>query len=103
MLKDIEKAYEDGKQLEVLFQDPYFNQLMVNNIHALREVVSLATKAGIPTPTLSASMNYLESIFDPSLPANLIQGQRDYFGAHTYERTDKPAGEMYHYSWYEEA
>lgn len=100
MLKDIEKAYEDGKQLEVLFQDPYFKSLMENNIHALREVVSLATKAGIPTPTLSASLNYLESIFNPSLPANLIQGQRDYFGAHTYLRNDRDG--VYHTEWYEE-
>ena len=100
MLKDIEKAYEDGKQLEVLFQDPYFNQLMVNNIPALREVVSLVTKAGIPTPALSASLNYLESIFDPSLPANLIQGQRDYFGAHTYLRNDREG--TFHTEWYEE-
>ncbi|ARD07375.1 phosphogluconate dehydrogenase (NADP(+)-dependent, decarboxylating) [Lactobacillus amylolyticus] len=100
MLKDIEKAYEDGKQLEVLFQDPYFNQLMENNIPALREVVSLVTKAGIPTPALSASLNYLESIFDPSLPANLIQGQRDYFGAHTYLRNDREG--TFHTEWYEE-
>ncbi|GAA3629102.1 NADP-dependent phosphogluconate dehydrogenase [Lactobacillus hamsteri] len=100
MLKDIEKAYADDKELDVLFQDPYFKELMENNIHALREVVSLAVKAGIPTPTLSASLNYLESIFNPSLPANLIQGQRDYFGAHTYLRNDREG--TFHTEWYEE-
>ena len=100
MLKDIEKAYEGGKKLEVLFQDPYFNKLMEENIHALRKIVSLAVKAGIPTPTLSASLNYLESIFNPSLPANLIQGQRDYFGAHTYQRNDREG--TFHTEWYEE-
>lgn len=100
MLKDIEKAYADDKELDVLFQDPYFKELMENNIHALREVVSLAVKAGIPTPTLSASINYLESIFNPSLPANLIQGQRDYFGAHTYLRNDREG--TFHTEWYEE-
>lgn len=100
MLKDIEKAYADDKELDVLFQDPYFKELMENNIHALREVVSLAVKAGIPTPTLSASLNYLESIFNPSLPANLIQGQRDYFGAHTYLRNDREGS--FHTEWYEE-
>ncbi|WEV38687.1 NADP-dependent phosphogluconate dehydrogenase [Lactobacillus sp. ESL0680] len=100
MLKDIENAYKDGKELDNLFQDSYFNDLMTQNIGALRQVVELATKAGIPTPTLSAALNYLESIFNPSLPANLIQGQRDYFGAHTYNRNDRPG--VFHTQWYEE-
>ncbi|WEV70861.1 NADP-dependent phosphogluconate dehydrogenase [Lactobacillus sp. ESL0785] len=100
MLKDIENAYKDGKELDNLFQDSYFNDLMTQNIGALRQVVELATKAGIPTPTLSAALNYLESIFNPSLPANLIQGQRDYFGAHTYYRNDRPG--VFHTEWYEE-
>lgn len=100
MLKDIEKAFADGKKLDNMFQDPYFKDLMEKNIPALRKVLELATKAGIPTPTLSASLNYLESIFNPSLPANLIQGQRDYFGAHTYFRNDRDG--VYHTEWYEE-
>ncbi|MDF7671705.1 NADP-dependent phosphogluconate dehydrogenase [Lactobacillus sp. ESL0701] len=100
MLKDIENAYDNGKKLDNLFQDSYFNDLMTQNIGALRQVVELATKAGIPTPTLSAALNYLESIFNPSLPANLIQGQRDYFGAHTYNRNDRPG--VFHTQWYEE-
>ena len=100
MLKDIEKAFAEGKQLDNMFQDPYFKDLMEKNLHALRKVLELATKAGIPTPTLSASLNYLESIFNPSLPANLIQGQRDYFGAHTYFRNDRDG--VYHTEWYEE-
>ncbi|BDR61244.1 NADP-dependent phosphogluconate dehydrogenase [Lactobacillus xylocopicola] len=100
MLKDIERAYADGKVLVNMFQDPYFKDLMEKNLPALRQVVELATKAGIPTPTLSAALNYLESIFNPSLPANLIQGQRDYFGAHTYLRNDR-AG-VFHTEWYEE-
>lgn len=100
MLKDIEKAYEGGKELDVLFQDPYFKKLMEENLPALRSVVEVAMKAGIPTPTLSASINYLESIFNPNLPANLIQGQRDYFGAHTYKRNDRKG--TFHTEWYEE-
>ena len=100
MLKDIEKAFAEGKQLDNMFQDPYFKDLMEKNLPALRKVLELATKAGIPTPTLSASLNYLESIFNPSLPANLIQGQRDYFGAHTYFRNDRDGA--YHTEWYEE-
>ncbi|WEV51141.1 NADP-dependent phosphogluconate dehydrogenase [Lactobacillus sp. ESL0731] len=100
MLKDIENAYENGKKLDNLFEDSYFKDLMAENIGALRQVIALATKAGIPTPTLSAALNYLESIFNPSLPANLIQGQRDYFGAHTYYRNDRPG--VFHTEWYEE-
>ncbi|MBC6361315.1 NADP-dependent phosphogluconate dehydrogenase [Lactobacillus apis] len=100
MLKDIEKAFAEGKQLDNMFQDPYFKDLMEKNLPALRKVLELATKVGIPTPTLSASLNYLESIFNPSLPANLIQGQRDYFGAHTYFRNDRDG--VYHTEWYEE-
>ena len=100
MLKDIEKAFAEGKKLDNMFQDPYFKDLMNKNIPALRAVIELATEAGIPTPTLSASLNYLESIFNPSLPANLIQGQRDYFGAHTYFRNDREG--VYHTEWYEE-
>ncbi|HAV52594.1 MAG TPA: phosphogluconate dehydrogenase (NADP(+)-dependent, decarboxylating), partial [Leuconostoc mesenteroides] len=54
-------------------------------------------------PSLSAAVAYYDSYRSAVLPANLTQAQRDYFGAHTYERTDKPAGEMYHYPWYDEA
>ncbi|MDF7639918.1 NADP-dependent phosphogluconate dehydrogenase [Lactobacillus sp. ESL0791] len=100
MLKDIENAYADGKKLDNLFQDKYFNDLMKENLPALQKVIELTTKAGIPTPTLSAALNYLESIFNPSLPANLVQGQRDYFGAHTYLRNDREG--VYHTEWYEE-
>lgn len=99
MLKDIEKAYA-GKKLQVLFQDPYFKKVMQDNLPALRDVVRLAAANAIPTPTLSASLNYLESIFNPSLPANMIQGQRDYFGAHTYLRNDRKG--VFHTEWYEE-
>ena len=66
----------------------------------MKQVVELASQAGIPTPSLSAAVNYLESIFNPSLPANMIQAQRDYFGAHTYLRNDREG--VYHTEWYEE-
>ena len=100
MLKDIEDAYADGKELTNLFEDGYFRKLMEDNLPALRKSVEFATKAGVPTPTLSAALNYLESIFNPKLPANMIQGQRDYFGAHTYQRNDREG--VYHTEWYEE-
>ena len=100
MLKDIENAYSKGNKLMNLFQDDYFRKLMEENLPALRKSVEFATKAGVPTPTLSAALNYLESIFNPDLPANLIQGQRDYFGAHTYQRNDREG--TFHTEWYEE-
>ena len=100
MLKDIENAYSNGKKLTNLFEDGYFRKLMEDNLPSLRKSVEFATKAGVPTPTLSAALNYLESIFNPQLPANMIQGQRDYFGAHTYLRNDRKG--TFHTEWYEE-
>ena len=100
MLKDIENAYSNGKKLTNLFEDGYFRKLMEDNLPSLRKSVEFATKAGVPTPTLSAALNYLESIFNPKLPANMIQGQRDYFGAHTYLRNDRKG--TFHTEWYEE-
>lgn len=100
MLKDIENAYSNGKKLTNLFEDGYFRKLMEDNLPSLRKSVEFATKAGVPTPTLSAALNYLESIFNPKLPANMIQGQRDYFGAHTYLRNDRKG--TFHTGWYEE-
>ena len=100
MLKDIENAYSNGKKLTNLFKDGYFRKLMEDNLPSLRKSVEFATKAGVPTPTLSAALNYLESIFNPKLPANMIQGQRDYFGAHTYLRNDRKG--TFHTEWYEE-
>ena len=100
MLKDIEKAYDKNGKLMNLFQDDYFRGLMKENLPALRKSVEFATKCGVPTPTLSAALNWLESIFNPNLPANMIQGQRDYFGAHTYLRNDREG--VFHTEWYEE-
>lgn len=100
MLKDIENAYDNRKRPMNLFQDDYFRKLAEDNLSSLRKSVEFATKAGVPTPTLSAALNYLESIFNPNLPQNMIQGQRDYFGAHTYQRNDRPG--TFHTEWYEE-
>ena len=64
-----------------------------------RDVVVTAVRAGIPVPTFSSALAYYDSYRSETLPANLIQAQRDYFGAHTYERTDKPRGEFFHTNW----
>jgi 6-phosphogluconate dehydrogenase len=74
---------------------------MNNNLQALRDILQIALQAHIPTPALSAARNYLDSIFNPSLPANLLQAQRDYFGAHTYQRNDRSG--TFHTEWYHEA
>ena len=80
--------------------DDYFKDIAKKYQKAIREVVALSVKAGIPVPSLAAAINYYDSYRAEVLPANLLQAQRDYFGAHTYERTDRPGN--FHYSWYEE-
>ena len=102
-LQRITDAYNNEAGLHNLLLDPYFKDIAEKYQAATRRVIALATAAGVPVPSLSAAVAYFDSYRSEVLPANLIQAQRDYFGAHTYERTDKPAGEMYHYSWYEEA
>lgn len=102
-LQRITDAYNSEAGLHNLLLDPYFKDIAEKYQAAARRVIALATAAGVPVPSLSAAVAYFDSYRSEVLPANLIQAQRDYFGAHTYERTDKPAGEMYHYSWYEEA
>lgn len=102
-LQRITDAYNNEAGLHNLLLDPYFKDIAEKYQAAARRVIALATAAGVPVPSLSAAVAYFDSYRSEVLPANLIQAQRDYFGAHAYERTDKPAGEMYHYSWYEEA
>jgi 6-phosphogluconate dehydrogenase len=102
-LQKITDAYDKEADLENLLLDDYFKDITANYQQAVREVVALAVQAGVPVPTFSSAISYFDSYRSDRLPANLIQAQRDYFGAHTYERVDKPAGEMYHYSWYDEA
>lgn len=102
-LQRITDAYDNEAGLHNLLLDPYFKDVAEKYQAAARRVIALATAAGVPVPSLSAAVAYFDSYRSEVLPANLIQAQRDYFGAHTYERTDKPSGEMYHYSWYEEA
>lgn len=102
-LQRITDAYDEKPELHNLLLAPYFKQIAESYQASARRVIALATAAGVPVPSLSAAVAYYDSYRSAVLPANLIQAQRDYFGAHTYERVDKPAGEMYHYSWYDEA
>lgn len=96
-LQKITDAYNNDKNLNNLLLDPYFKDIAHNYQDALREVVAESVKAGIPVPTFTAAISYYDSYRSEVLSANLIQAQRDYFGAHTYERVDK-AG-TYHTEW----
>lgn len=99
-LQKITEAYETTPDLENLLLDDYFSQITANYQQSLRDVVALAVQAGIPVPTFSSAIAYFDSYRAPQLPANLIQAQRDYFGAHTYQRTDREG--IFHYNWYTE-
>ena len=98
-LNDITDAYRANPGLTNLMLAPFFKDLLNGFQQNWREVVALATLAGIPVPAVSASLGYYDSYRSAVLPANLLQAQRDFFGAHTYERTDKPRGEMFHTDW----
>ncbi|MBR5571699.1 MAG: NADP-dependent phosphogluconate dehydrogenase, partial [Oscillospiraceae bacterium] len=98
-LGKIREAFEKNPQLENLIMDEYFAQVIESLVPAWREVVSYAVKVGIPVPAFSSALNYFDGYTTESLPANLLQAQRDYFGAHTYERTDAPRGQFFHTNW----
>ena len=96
-LDRIKNAFERDAALPNLLVDPDFAKEIKERHDALRKVIGLAMQVGVPTPAFSASLAYLDSYTSPRLPANLLQGQRDFFGAHTYQRTDK-AG-TFHTEW----
>ena len=99
-LQKITDAYVKEADLENLLLDDYFKEITDKYQQAVREVVALAVQAGVPVPTFSSAIAYFDSYRSERLPANLIQAQRDYFGAHTYQRTDREG--IFHYSWYHE-
>ncbi|OLP16918.1 phosphogluconate dehydrogenase (NADP(+)-dependent, decarboxylating) [Leptolyngbya sp. 'hensonii'] len=98
-LNKIKHAYDENGQLPNLLLAPEFKQTILDRQDAWREVVQVAAKLGIPVPAFSASLDYFDSYRRDRLPQNLTQAQRDYFGAHTYERTDKPGS--FHTEWME--
>jgi 6-phosphogluconate dehydrogenase len=99
-LDKIKSAFNDNPALPNLLLAPEFKQSILDRQKAWREVLITATKCGIPAPAFSASLDYFDSYRSASLPQNLTQAQRDYFGAHTYERIDKPRGEFFHTQWF---
>ena len=79
--------------------DEYFTNALHADQKNWRDVIMLAVRNGIPAPTLSSSLSYYDGYRSASLPANLLQAQRDFFGAHTYERIDQPRGQFFHLDW----
>ena len=98
-LQKITDAYEKDADLQNLMLDDYFLDIVSKNHEAVRHVVSTAISAGIPVPTFSSAISYYDSYRSAVLPANLIKAQRDLFGAHTYNRVDKPG--TFHFLWNE--
>jgi 6-phosphogluconate dehydrogenase len=100
-LDKIKKAFNQNPQLSNLLLAPEFKQTILDRQSAWREVLAVSNTLGIPVPAFSASLDYFDSYRRDRLPQNLTQAQRDYFGAHTYERIDKPRGEYFHTEWIE--
>ena len=97
-LQNITDAYNREENLANLLLDDYFNEISQKYQQSVRDIVSLSVQAGVPIPAFSSAISYYDSYRSERLPANIIQAQRDYFGAHTYERVDKPG--TYHFDWY---
>jgi 6-phosphogluconate dehydrogenase len=98
-LGKIKEAFDRNPQLTNLLLDPYFTGEVQRCQPAWREVIATAVRAGIPVPAFSTALAFFDGYRTANLPANLLQAQRDYFGAHTYERVDKPRGEFFHTNW----
>lgn len=98
-LDKIKAAYDNNPQLEHLLLDPYFAKEMRALLPAWRRVAAQAVTSGVPAPAMTAALSYFDGYTSEQLPANLLQAQRDYFGAHTYERTDRPRGQFFHTDW----
>ena len=98
-LGKIKEAYDADPNLTNLLLAPFFKEVVDKAQAGWRRVVSKAVENGIPTPAFATALNYYDGYRNDRLPANLLQAQRDYFGAHTYERIDKPRGEFFHTNW----
>ncbi|WP_102345048.1 NADP-dependent phosphogluconate dehydrogenase [Bacillus sp. Marseille-P3661] len=97
-LQKIKEAYDKDPQLANLLLDPYFKDIVTEYQESLRKVLNVAVNHGIPVPGLASALSYFDSYRSERLPANLLQAQRDYFGAHTYERVDKEG--TFHTQWF---
>ena len=98
-LGDIKKAFDKNPNLQNLLLDPFFKETVDAAQRGWREIISVSALNGIPVPAMSSALAYFDGFRSANLPANLLQAQRDFFGAHTYERVDKPRGEFFHTNW----
>jgi len=98
-LGKIKEAYDKNPNLENLLMDDYFKGVITELVDAWREVCAYAISAGIPLPAMNSALSYFDGYTTKRLPANLLQAQRDYFGAHTYERIDEERGKFFHTNW----
>lgn len=98
-LGDIKKAFDQNPNLENLLLDPFFKQAVQSAQESWRRVCAMALQNGIPVPAMTSALCYFDGFRSERLPANLLQAQRDYFGAHQYERIDRPRGEFFHTDW----
>lgn len=98
-LGKIKEAFDHNPDLECLLLGDFFIKEVKSNLDGLRKVVATAALCGIPVPALASCLSFYDALITQHLPANLIQAQRDFFGAHTYERTDKPRGQYFHTNW----
>jgi 6-phosphogluconate dehydrogenase len=98
-LGKIKEAYDTNPSLENLLLAPYFKEQIESAQSGWRRVIASAVNGGIPTPAMSSALSFFDGYRHERLPANLLQAQRDYFGAHTYQRVDRPRGEYFHTNW----
>ena len=98
-LGKIKDAFDQNPSLENLLLAPYFSDQVMSAQEGWRHVVARAVEAGIPVPAMSSALSFFDGYRNEYLPANLLQAQRDYFGAHTYQRVDRPRGEYFHTNW----
>jgi 6-phosphogluconate dehydrogenase len=98
-LGDIKKAFERDSKLVNLLLDPFFRDAVSTRQSGWRRAIVAAVQSGIPVPCMGAALSYFDGYRSERLPANLLQAQRDFFGAHTYERVDQPRGQFFHTDW----
>ncbi|MDO8685277.1 MAG: decarboxylating NADP(+)-dependent phosphogluconate dehydrogenase [Clostridiales bacterium] len=98
-LGKIKEAFDKNPELENLLLDPFFKEKMESSQASWRRVAAEALTNGVPIPAFTTALCYFDGLRSERLPANLLQAQRDYFGAHTYERVDKPRGQFFHTNW----
>jgi 6-phosphogluconate dehydrogenase len=98
-LEKIKEAFDKNPDIQNILLDDYFSKTIMKAQQGWRNIVSVSMMNGIPVPALAAALNYFDGFRAEKLPANLLQAQRDYFGAHTYERVDQPKGKTFHTNW----